>query len=97
MPQKSRSKFEKFIMEQIGEKSSQVVHEQMGLPSHPITKAYKDPENSPHHVVIAFAELLELHPYELITNHKLGSNRLYENEIEYHRREYELQHSLSAA
>lgn len=94
---KARSKFEEFIMNQVGVKTSQTVHEQMNLPAKTITVTYKKPTTAHHRVVIAFAELLQIHPYELIRDWKLGIDRLHQIEIDYHRREYENEMQATAA
>ncbi len=60
----------------------------MGLPAHPITKAYKNSENAPHKVLIIFCELLELHPYELMRDYQLGILRISDTEKSYHQKGY---------
>lgn len=83
------SAFHKLVASRFGFFEAKHINTKMGLPAHPVTKAFKNPENTPHKILIAFSELLEMHPYELIRDYQLGSERISAVEIEYHRKAYE--------
>lgn len=46
--------FHQFIIDQFGYYEAKYLHLKMGLPAHPITKAYKNSEKAPHKVLIVF-------------------------------------------
>jgi len=89
MKREIESRFHQLVADRFGYFESKHLHEKMGLPAHPVTKAYKTPEKTPHKILIAFSELLELHPYELIRDYSIGVNRISAIEIKYHQRKYE--------
>lgn len=61
----------------------------MNLSSHPVTRAYKTPENTPHKILIAFCEVLDMHPHELIRDYQIGVLRILDIEKAYHEKRYE--------
>jgi len=83
------SDFHKFIIDRFGYPNSKYLHLEMGLPPHPITKAYKTPEKTPHKILIAFSEILNMHPYELIRDYQVGVLRISDIEKAYHMRGYQ--------
>ena len=89
MRKEIESKFHKFVADRLGYFEAKHLYLKMGLPSHPVTKAFKNPENSPHMILIAFSETLDIHPYELIRDYDLGKERISNIEKEYLRKEYE--------
>lgn len=97
MSKKYRSDFEKFIAAELGEKRSQIVHEELNLPSHSVTITYKNPAKAQHRVIIAFSNLLGVHPYELYRDHDLGKDRLDPIEINYHFEDYKIKQLLEEA
>jgi len=82
------SDFHQLIVDRFGYHESKYLNSEMGLPSHPVTKAYKSPENTPHKTLIAFCEILNMHPYELIKDYKVGESRISEIEKTYHEKNY---------
>lgn len=89
MRKEIESKFHQLVTDRFGYFEARHLHAEMGLPAHPVTKAYKTPEKTPHRILIAFSEILEVHPYELIRDYQIGIERISEIEIKYHQREYE--------
>lgn len=83
------SSFHQLIIDRFGYYEARYLHQKMDLPSHPITKAYKHPENTPHKTLIAFCNLLEMHPYELIRDYQVGVSRISNIEKTYHQSSYE--------
>jgi len=86
------SKFHQFIIDRFGYYEAKYLHLKMGLPAHPVTKAYKNPENTPHKILIAFCEILDMHPYELMRDYQVGTLRISDIEKAYHQKGY---HSLN--
>ncbi len=82
------SDFHQLIVDQFGYLEAKYLHLEMGLPPHPVTKAYKTPEKTPHKVLIAFCDVLNMHPYELITGYKVGVSRISDIEKNYHQKGY---------
>lgn len=89
MKQEIHSEFHKFVVDRVGYYEARYLHLQMGLPSDPITKAYKTPEKTPHKILIAFAQVLNLSPYELIKTYHLGKARISPIEQQYHKKIYD--------
>ena len=46
------SPFHQLVVDRFGFYEARHLHQQMGLPSHPITRAYNTPEKTPHKVLI---------------------------------------------
>ncbi len=82
------SPFHQFIVDRFGYYEAKHLHYRMDLPSHPVTRAYNNPEKTPHKILIAFCELLEMQAYELIRDYKVGVERISEIEKKYHQRIY---------
>jgi len=89
MRKEIESAFHQLVADKFGYFQAKHLHSEMGLPAHPITKAYKRPEKTPHRILIAFSEILKVHPYVLIRDYRIGAERISEIEIRYHQREYE--------
>ncbi len=90
------SPFHQFVVDRFGYYEAKHLHQQMNLPSHPVTRAYNNPEKTPHKILIAFCELLGMHAYELIRDYKLGEERISEIEKNYHKRMYNTLQEASA-
>jgi len=84
------SDFHQLVVDKLGYLEAKYLHIDMDLPPHPVTKAYKTPENTPHKILIAFCEVLEMHPYELIRDYKVGLLRISAIEKAYHERMYHM-------
>lgn len=82
------SDFHQLIVDRFGYHEAKYLHIEIGLPPHPVTKAYKSPHNTPHKILIAFSEALDMHPYELIQNYQVGISRISELEKAYHHKSY---------
>ena len=87
--QEAFSPFHQLIIDRFGYYESRYLHLKMDLPSHPITKAYKNPEQTPHKILIAFSIFLDMHPNELIREYQLGKSRISDIERMYHKKQYE--------
>ncbi len=88
MEQEILSDFHQLIVDRFGYHEAKYLHLKMDLPPHPVTKAYKSPENTPHKILIAFCEILDLHPYELIQDYQVGLLRISAIEKAYHQKGY---------
>lgn len=88
MKKKISSAFHQFIVDRFGYYEAKHLHQEMGLPSHPVTRAYNKPENTPHKILIAFCELLDMHAHELIRDYKVGESRISDIEKIYHQKNY---------
>lgn len=82
------SSFHQFMVDRFGYYEAKHLHQKMNIPSHPVTKAFNTPEKTPHKILIAFCELLDMHPHELIRDYKLGDERISEIEKNFHERIY---------
>ena len=89
MRKEIESKFHQFVVDRFGYFETKHLHSQMSLPAHPVTKALKRPEKTPHKILIAFSEILKVHPYELIRDYQVGKERISDIEKEYHRKKHE--------
>jgi len=86
------SDFHQFIVDKFGYHEAKYLHLRMNLPPHPVTKAFKSPEKTPHKVLITFCEFLDMHPHELIKDYHLGVLRISEVEKLYHQKGYHILH-----
>ncbi len=89
MKKEISSAFHQFIVDRFGYYEARHLHQKMDLPSHPITRAYNNPENTPHKILIAFCELLDIPAHELIRDYQVGVSRISNIEKAYHQRMYE--------
>lgn len=89
MKKEISSEFHQFIVNRFGYYEAKHLHQRMDLPSHPVTRAYNNPENAPHKILIAFCELLDMNAHELIRDYKVGTSRISDVEKTYHQRIYE--------
>lgn len=89
MNQKIASKFHQLVVDRFGYYEAKHINQKMELPSHPITRAYNNPENTPHKILIAFCELLDMHAHELIRDYQLGAFRISDIEQRYHKKQYD--------
>lgn len=89
MKKQISSPFHQFIVDRFGYYEARYLHQKMGLPSHPITRAYNKPENTPHKILIAFCELLDVNAHELIRDYQVGASRISDIEKNYHQRVYD--------
>ena len=83
------SDFHQLIVDRFGYLEAKYLHLEMDLPPHPVTKAYKSPEKTPHKVLIAFSKILNMHPHELIKDYQVGILRISDIEKDYHQRGYQ--------
>jgi len=88
MEQEILSDFHQLIVDRFGYHEAKFLHLKMNLPRHPITKAYKSPQNTPHKILITFCEILDMHPYELIKDYQVGVSRISDAERIYHQKGY---------
>ncbi len=88
MRKEIESKFHQLVADRFGYFEAKHIHMKMGLPAHPVTKAFKSPENTPHKVLIAFSDILGIHPFELIRDYDMGIERISEIEKDYHQKAY---------
>lgn len=79
------SDFHQLIVDRLGYLEAKYLHLEMGLPPHPVTKAYKTPEKTPHKILIAFCKILDMHPHELIKDYQVGISRISDIEKDYHK------------
>ena len=89
MKKEIESAFHQLLVDRFGYFETRHIHTEMNLPAHPVTKALKNPENTPHKILIAFSEILEIHPHELIRDYGVGKARISDIEKEYHRKKHE--------
>ncbi len=90
MKKRIASPFHQLVVDRFGFYEARHLHQQMGLPSHPITRAYNSPEKTPHKVLIAFCQILDMHAHELIRDYQVGTARISDVEKAYHQRQYKI-------
>ena len=83
------SDFHQLIVDRFGYHEAKYLHLEMNLPPHPVTKAYKSPQNTPHKILIMFSELLNMHPHELIKKYQVGKLRVSDVEKKYHEKKHD--------
>lgn len=83
------SDFHQLVIDRLGYLEAKYLHIEMKLTPHPVTKAYKTPEKTPHKVLITFSKILNIHLYELIEKYHVGILRISDIEKEYHKINYD--------
>lgn len=89
MKKEISSKFHQFVVDRFGYYEAKYLHQKMGLPAHPITRAYNAPEKTRHTILIAFSLILDMHAHELIRDYQVGILRISDIEKVYHQKRYD--------